>query len=462
VTLFLTLGFVAPLVVAPGLTNGHLGTDELLIGGFTLFAAARLGFLFAVGRSAPVEIAFWLFAYLWGGLAPLAQTAVDLFPIGGAYTSAQRSEASAMAWLAGLSFLAGTTLHVRPTGLRGRPWTDRELSAQRLMICGIVGAVAIAITAVAIGGISAYFTPRSAIQAASDAATKGSLAEGAVIGAVKGVPVIVALYGLLTLYRRRGSLTVGQWWVVAITAFGVLLVANPISSARYVFGTAGLAMLAALFPLHTPRSVRLAMLGLLASLIVVFPLADLARRGYHPSQGVTVVSAALLTQDYDAFQQSMNTVEFVRRHGHTDGRQALSAAFFFVPRQVWHGKGNDTGVIVGEDLGYRSTNLSCPLWAEAYVDFGWLGVIVGLGLFGMFARELDARYSRADRSILASFVPVFAAYEFLLVRGSLLQAMGNIAALAVVMFLCSERPSDAGPAPQAGVPVRAGAPEYGT
>ena len=272
------------------------------------------------------------------------------------------------------------------------------------------------------------------------------------IGAVKGVPVIIALYGLLILYRRRGTLTASQWSVLVTSAFGVSLVANPISSARYVFGTAGLAMLAALFPLTSPRRVRWAVVGLLLSLVVVFPFADLARRGYQATDGVTVGSAAYLTQDYDAFQQSMNAFEYVDRHGHTDGRQAVAAGFFFVPRQVWDGKATDTGRVIGEDLGYRATNLSCPLWAEAYVDFGWLGVMLVLGLFGAFARDLDARYARFDGSILAAFVPLFAAYVFLLVRGSLLQAMGGIAALGVVLLLCSEKR----PRPEVGARERRG------
>jgi hypothetical protein len=137
-----------------------------------------------------------------------------------------------------------------------------------------------------------------------------------------------------------------------------------------------------------------------------------------------------------------NTISWVDTRGHTYGRQLAGSALFFVPRAVWSGKPEDTGVRVGEWMGMNMTNLSAPLWTEFWVDFGASGMIGGLALIGYAAARTDRRYALAvtragpgPGSVLAIAAPLIAGYTFILLRGPLLQAAGKLAIGALCLVL---------------------------
>ena len=103
-----------------------------------------------------------------------------------------------------------------------------------------------------------------------------------------------------------------------------------------------------------------------------------------------------------------------------------------MPRSVWHGKPVDSGVRVGEWMGMRNTNLSSPLWAELWLDFGPFGMLLGFLLVGYACDRADRAYVRRTLddgrpgNVLAVVVPLVAGYCFILLRGPLLQAAGRI------------------------------------
>ncbi len=90
-----------------------------------------------------------------------------------------------------------------------------------------------------------------------------------------------------------------------------------------------------------------------------------------------------------------NTISWVDTRGHTYGRQLAGSGLFFVPRAVWSGKPEDTGVRVGQWMGLRMTNLSAPLWTEFWVDLGATGMIGGMALIGYASARTDRRYALA-------------------------------------------------------------------
>ena len=76
-------------------------------------------------------------------------------------------------------------------------------------------------------------------------------------------------------------------------------------------------------------------------------------------------------------------------HGMQWGRQLLGALLFFVPSAVWSGKPLASGIFIANYLiaNYSMwfTNLSAPLIAEGYLDFGPGGgnfVRRGFGIHG--------------------------------------------------------------------------------
>ena len=103
--------------------------------------------------------------------------------------------------------------------------------------------------------------------------------------------------------------------------------------------------------------------------------------------------------------------------------------------------------LIATDINFPTTNLDSPLWAEGFIDFGWLGVALFLGTFGIVSSRLDYRYIRARQGwrpgapvpLPLLFVPCMAAYEPIVVRGSLLQAMNHLSVLILFLVIIAHR-----------------------
>jgi hypothetical protein len=185
--------------------------------------------------------------------------------------------------------------------------------------------------------------------------------------------------------------------------------------------------------------------------IAVFPYADVSRYdavqfaeyGIPHSKERRPVDLFTETTDYGAVTDVALAIRHTDQYGHTDGRQLLGAALFWVPRALWWDKPTNTYYIIATDIGFPNTNLDSPLWAEGFIDFGWPGVVFFLGVFGAVSSRLDYRYIYARRkrrprtpvSLPLLLMPCMAAYEPIIVRGSLLQAMNHLAMLIVLLLI---------------------------
>jgi hypothetical protein len=260
------------------------------------------------------------------------------------------------------------------------------------------------------------------------------------------VPALLALLFLLRwalLSRRarrdpRGVLALGGLALVNV------VVNNPVSNPRYWFLTVVFALLFTLFP-RSPAVWRAALVAGVVAALLLFPFLDRFRydsggAGHRPRTSGSVLEPLTL-KDYDQVGMFANTITFEKSGaGHSHGRQLASDVLFFVPRSVWHGKPLDSGVRVGRWMGMANTNLSSPLWAELWLDFGPAGMAAGFWAAGWAAARGDLRYARRAAqgrpgSVAAVVVPLLAGYSFILLRGPLLQAAGRIGIAALCLLL---------------------------
>jgi hypothetical protein len=181
--------------------------------------------------------------------------------------------------------------------------------------------------------------------------------------------------------------------------------------------------------------------------IVVFPFADVYRSSLETEVTGYFRETSLESQivdkgDYDAFEQLVNVVSYVDHNGLGYGRQLAGTALFWFPRSVWSSKPVPSGVLIGEYRGTANTNLSLPLWGELYLDGHIALVILGMLLYGTFAAAVETQYalSSAETPNLSTlFVPVFAAYQFYVLRGSLLSAIAYLVPVVLCMWFCTSR-----------------------
>ncbi|MDG9704015.1 hypothetical protein [Streptomyces sp. DH37] len=410
-----------------------------------------------------VGFGFWLFCYVWLGLAPLAMLATDSYPwgfavdAGAAFTSAVLVETGLLAYSAGAA-LAGR----RParTSAVLEPLLARRITPLRtLLLSGLALALA-AVLVPAQGGLPAFFRSRQAVNEAASQGDPGGAADQALAAWSLSVPAFWALVALLFVPRAPGgdrTLRGARWILLPVLVAVNVVVNNPVSQPRFWAGTVLLTILFAAPALRRPRAFRAAAAAVTAAVLVVFPYSDYFR--YEKREPVEVVSLAeqfTSNGDYDAFQQIATGVDYVRGHGHAP-RDALGPPLFFVPRAVWPDKPDDAGILLARHAGYAFENLSAPLWIESYMWAGLPGVAAVFALFGAAGRRIDGvrhRLREHGGTFAALAVTAFGFYQIILLRGSLLFVMGPLTLLLLVPLLITGRP-DRKAAPPAAPPPSA-------
>jgi hypothetical protein len=412
------------------------------------YAGARLCAMVLSGRRRLVQGAFWLFCYLAMGVAPLAQSVLGRVPTPVVGPRSDTLLATALILLGMVAFDVGTLLARNRPSLRGPRRRPARVDRWRLWLLVGFALLASGVLIVQLGGPAVFFSSRQEILESLEEATAGEVdqdvgeAGNALLRGFGTVPALLALLvvtrWLVTSRRARRSPSV----LMAMTALVAVnvIVNNPISNPRYWFLTVLFSLLFTIFP-RSPVMYRTALaLGILVALLL-FPFAD--RYRYTDDTNRPTSSDSLLeplvTKDYDQVGMFANHISYADDgHGHTWGRQLSGSALFFVPRAVWENKPMDSGVLVGEWMGTNNTNLSSPLWAELWLDFGPLGMTAGLFAVGYGAARADRRYvtrtllDTSPGNVFAVVVPLIAGYSFILLRGSLLQATGRI----VIVGLC--------------------------
>ncbi|MBM9505336.1 hypothetical protein ITX44_12420 [Streptomyces sp. KK5PA1] len=461
----LAVPLVVGLVVAlPGYVTAQAGTGQRDTGFWlqltlTVYAGARLSAMVLTRRGRLVQGAFWLFCYVAMGVAPLTQAVIGQVPTPVVGPPSDTTWAVALVLIGCVAFDAGALLaRHRPAPRWRRPRPPASVSRRRLWLLVAVAYVGGVVSIVKLGGPAVFFTSRQGISDSVRASGLTGAAGTSQVGAalVRGFGTVPALLALLILLRWTLTSKAARRSPAAVLALAGLVVLNvivnnPISNPRYWFLTVAFALVFTAFP-RSPAVYRAALVTGVVAALLLFPFLDRFRYdtgATHRARSTGSVLEPLTLKDYDQIGMFANTLTFVKSGaGHSDGRQLASDVLFFVPRSVWHGKPLDSGVRVGQWMGMTNTNLSSPLWAELWLDFGPLGMTAGFVAVGYAAARTDRRYARrtleegGPGALAAVVVPVVAGYSFILLRGPLLQAAGRIGVAAVCLLLVTTFTSD--------------------
>lgn len=415
-------------------SHGSASIDEQalpLIAVTCLISAGRLAWIIASGRPRLFELTFWTFVYVFLVLAPIVQFSSGDYP----------STTPAMA--TGLNFSAMTVVLIGcmsavvgiSSGKTGQVASAAAGVHKKRTWILVAASLAINAYYVAKIGPSNFFATRDQLTRVMNMIWPNT-STAALIHGVATMPLLVAFGALLQLRRqedhgRRLSSQIPLW----IVAGALLVSVNPISGARYYFGTVALSLAAMLGAYATPARVRRSALAFILGLIFIFPVADIFR---HTETFVIDRSgpvASMTSGDFDAIDQINNTVRYVEDRGVTYGRQALGPVLFWVPRSVWPDKPTDSGILIAKYRGYSFENLSEPLFAELFINGGWIALIVGMVMVGRLLHRGDSQLAsdlagKRSPGVLNQILPF---YLVILLRGSLLQAT----ALLVVLLVCT-------------------------
>ena len=428
------VGLIVPASFSALISEWTIGKILLLI--IIIYSGTRLATVALRGRARILQLFFWTFVWIFLGLAPLAQSAAEDWPWPGGVSEDVLWRSALIILISVLTYDVGLVIGKRSDSRELRP-PKRVLSVQRLKVGAVIAVVA-CVTQILLIGPETLLADRAARSASSTDTSSGAIQQALLVS-------VIFVVSYLFIRAKRGGVLKGYTLVTVLLVGLTLFVSNPLSSSRYRFASVAVALLLAFLWPATRRQMAALAGALLFGLAFLFPLLNSFRKDSYLTAADGVLQY-LRQGDYDAFQQLANTVNFVDERGITNGMQGLSALFFFIPRAVWPEKALDTGVLVANFRDYEFTNLSAPLQAEAYINGGPLAVVIFFVLLGVATSYMERRASDPMHvfSFSGLFIPVIAAYQVIMLRGSLLQSMAGFAVILVVTWLATERVSRPG------------------
>jgi hypothetical protein len=442
------LGVLLPLLLVGDPTVPFRSSNHALVFLLCVFSATRLGSLLGSHRRQYLSISFYLFVYVWFGLAGIVQLDAAYFNapeffLGRGFSQETRLTATLIIWAGILAYEVGLRFGDRAPR---RIWARRQLGPLRVHLLAAFSLASSALALLMAGSVSVLFSSREEFYATFGTRADGGYATLASDVALR-IPVFVAAVLLIYLYRQPGGLrwsaaSLGRRVLVIATVVTALLVNNIASSTRSIAGALAFAMVFAWVRPDQRLLRRVAFTGVLVAVLFVYPLANSFRRAESKVTGPATATTSLRDQllysaGFGMFGQVHIGVEYVQLDGHTFGRQLEGSALFLVPRTVWTTKPVDTGDMIHDAIGFPPRlNQSSPLWIEFYVDGGYPLVLIGFALYGGVSARVQRRFDSVDPFAFgALLVPLLAGYQLYVLRGSLLAATPRLAVLLGVTYL---------------------------
>jgi hypothetical protein len=435
------LSLVLPALVVRQVADQARSGAWVLALALAVWSGFRLSLIIGRGQARLFAFFFWLFTYIFMGLAPAAQ-------IRGGQPSVTTPNISAFTDTAMMGVVILGVVVFEVGGLvahfvrapRPAPVHPDQRSLFRPGVTLALLALGLALGAYFVQrvGLAPLFTSREAAVAARRIAFP-DLPVRSVVTALAVYPTLVAVGALVGLRRSATDAGVRAGYLLLILAGVVMLgiVVNPIGTARYPSGTVLIALVVLAGALTTSARVRATLIATVLGLFFVFPVADAFRRTEASFERRGFFQEYLGNPDYDAVWQVSNALSYWSSGLAEAGRQALALPFFWVPRSIWADKPTDTGIVLGNFQSYPVTNLSAPLWAEAIVNGGLVCLVAVFLVLGFAVHRLDLRVMAAARSggVWLLTGAIFPAYSLILLRGSLLQATGAVVVTIVSLLL---------------------------
>lgn len=128
-------------------------------------------------------------------------------------------------------------------------------------------------------------------------------------------------------------------------------------------------------------------ISFILGLLMVFPFLDNFRY-YKPGDTIRfgLNFDMFLEGHFDSYQ---NFAIIVFDNIVTWGRQLLGVFFFWTPRSVWPNKPIGSGHFLAEIKDLTFSNISCNFFAEGYINFGFIGVLIFLIILAFVTARLD-------------------------------------------------------------------------
>lgn len=369
---------------------------------------------------------FWVFQYVFFGIGGLLSL-IDPFPYYLTKTSniSFLFKASEIVFVAQISVCFGQLLQMKrmsdsQSGLAVFNYPDVSLLVKRTITLLKIYIASLPVIIYQLGGLS-FLLKRVRFGTVEQ---NLAVSVNAILQTFLYVPPVIAI--MVLLYLERAHLR--YRFVKFSLIIWILFLSNPLANARQT--TLFLVLPLVFFFLQT--HFRSTIFFFAALPLLFFYGAGLVNRytGKLQAPRLSIVSR---DGDFDSFSQIANGLQVVSQGEFAIFRQVMASVFFFIPRSIYPGKPNDTGVELARFLGLKFQNLSAPWILESYVNARVIGVVVIGFSIGYFLSKFDLSSNLDIRYFLLGSLTT--GFLFIVLRGSLLQATGRAAFSFVVIFI---------------------------
>ncbi len=214
----------------------------------------------------------------------------------------------------------------------------------------------------------------------------------------------------------------------------LLIFASPLGNSRQTFL---LAFLPIIFACLSENLVLRRLVTFIIFLVTVFgqpfSYAITHSAGKFRTEGLSGVfqsfnvkpSQILTSGDFDSFGMFATGLDHLAWQSfEVPFSQFFGVFFYWIPRSLWSGKPQDTAVEIATLAGFSFQNLSAPWLLELLANGGFVLIIVGAFLVPRLFKKLDQVSTTQDFQWLLTYLLI--GTEFILLRGSLLQASGVV------------------------------------
>jgi hypothetical protein len=369
---------------------------------------------------------FWVFQFVFFGIGGLLSQ-IDPYPYYLTKTSSASFlvNASELIFVAQISVCFGQLLQMkRKNDLKPEPteMLDSEVSTlmKRTRNLLKIYIVSLPIVIYQLGGFS-FLLKRVRF---GNLEQNLAISINAILQTLLYVPPVIAVMVLLYLEKTHLRYRFAKFALI----IWILFLSNPLANARQT--TLFLVLPLIFFFLQT--RVRATILFFTALPLFFFYSAGVVNRYTGKLQGprLSIVSR---DGDFDSFSQIANGLQVITQGEFAIFRQVMASIFFFIPRSIYPGKPNDTGVELARFLGLKFQNLSAPWILESYVNARVIGVVLIGFSVGYFLSKIDLRSNLDIRYFLLGSLTT--GFLFIVLRGSLLQATGRAVFSIAVLYL---------------------------
>lgn len=231
----------------------------------------------------------------------------------------------------------------------------------------------------------------------------------------------IPVYAFFVIYSEKNKITISSLIILVI----VFLLNFPTSTTRFWMGAIYIGIFLIVFNKKSKENRTYDILILLIfmiffSLLYAFKFHDLS---YFMDKGFDIKNfkESYNSVDYDAYSIIPRSFDYVKENGIVYGRQLIGTVLFIIPRSIWTSKPYPTGELIVASQGQAYTNVSCPLLAEGYINFGIIGMILFQVILAIICSKLDNNYwkSKKNNIYIKFLYPFLMGFLIFLERGAL-------------------------------------------